>query len=107
MKSGLRRLRSQGKNPPVPLGDARGRLNGHSFNLGNGRQDAETAMRQYGLNGTVFSIVSLLAEAVATPSWRLYKKAPQDGRRRYSTGEQGSDQRIEVVQHAAMQLWTK
>lgn len=80
---------------------------GHSFNLGNGRQDAETAMRQYGLNGTVFSIISLLAESAATPTWHLYKKPPQDGRVRYTTGDKGSDQRIQVVQHAAVQVWDR
>lgn len=62
-------------------------------------------MRQYGMNGTVHSIVNLLAESSATPRWRLYKKQPVDGRRRYSTADQGSDQRIEVVSHAAIELW--
>jgi HK97 family phage portal protein len=62
-------------------------------------------MRQYGMSGTLYGIVSLLAEASATPTWHLYKKQPVDGRRRYSTTDKGSDQRIEVIQHAAIQLW--
>jgi HK97 family phage portal protein len=62
-------------------------------------------MRQYGRNGTLFGIVSLLAESSAAPCWRLYKKQPMDGRRRYSTGDMGSDQRVEVVQHPAIKLW--
>jgi HK97 family phage portal protein len=62
-------------------------------------------MRQYGMSGTIYGIVSLLAESAATPPWKLYKKPPQDGRVRYTTGDKGSDQRTQVVQHAAIQLW--
>jgi HK97 family phage portal protein len=98
------RPRNAGK-PPIPLDNGRAAHRGLSYNLGNGRADAETMLRQYGISGTLYGIVSLLAEASATPNWRLYKKQPVDGRRRYSTGDTGSDQRIEVVQHAAIQLW--
>lgn len=103
MKSGLRRLVNASR-APVPLGNGVTRR-GLSFNLGNGRQDRETFMRQYGMSGTLYGIISLLAESSATPSWRLYKKQPVDGRRRYTTGDVGSDQRTEVIQHAAIQLW--
>lgn len=108
MKSPLGALlkpRNTTGKPPVPLSAAGAARRGLSYNLGNGRQDAETMMRQYGMSGTIYGIISLLAESAATPTWRLYKKAPQDGRVRYTTGDQGSDQRIQVVQHAAMQLW--
>jgi HK97 family phage portal protein len=101
----LLRPRNNGGKPPVPLGGSGRYMRGLSFNLGNGRQDAETFMRQYGLSGTIYGIISLLAESAATPTWRLYRKQPVDGRRRYSTADTGSDQRIEVVQHAAIQLW--
>lgn len=98
------RLLNQSK-APIPLGDgASAARRGLSYNLGSGRADAETHMRQYGMSGTIFGIVSLLAESAATPHWRLYKKPPKDGRVRYTTGDQGSDQRTEVVQHAAIQL---
>ena len=100
----LLRPRNQGK-PPIPLANGRAFRSGLAYSLGNGRQDNESFMRQYGISGTVFGIVSLLAESSATPVWHLYKKAPVDGRRRYTTGDQGSDQRVEVVQHAAIQLW--
>lgn len=103
MRSGLRRLRAQ--KTPIPIGDARRYNRGLVFNLGAGKQDRETFLRQYGMSGTLYGIVSLLAEASATPVWRLYKKAPVDGRRRYATGDAGSDQRTEVVQHAAIRLW--
>jgi HK97 family phage portal protein len=77
------------------------------FDLGAGRASMETYMRAYGRSGTIFSIVSLLAQSSATPAWHLYKKQPQDGRRRYSTSDQGSDQRTEVITHAALSLWNK
>lgn len=105
MKSGLRRLVNQGK-PPVPLAPY-GYRRGMMFDLGTGRASRETQMRAYGQSGTVYSIVSLLQSAPASPAWHLYKKQPQDGRRRYTTGDQGSDQRVEVIQHAALSLWNK
>lgn len=80
---------------------------GHSFDLGAGRASRETMMRAYGRSGTVFSIVSLLQSAAASPAWHLYKKQPVDGRVRYTTGDRGSDQRTEVIQHAALSLWNK
>ena len=46
--------------------------------------------------------VSLLASAAAGPSWNLYRTAPVDARRRYTTSDKGSDQRVQVVQHAAL-----
>lgn len=106
MKSGLRRLRNQVSGPPVPMMGANYRR-GLSFDLGAGRASRETYMRTYGRSGTIFAIVSLLQQSAATPRWHLYKKQPQDGRRRYSTGDQGSDQRTEVVNHAALSLWNK
>lgn len=106
MKSGLRRAIRNFSGPPVPMAPY-GYQRGVSFALGGGRQDREAFMRAYGMSGTVFSIVSLLQQAAAAPAWHLYKKQPLDGRRRYTTGDQGSDQRVEVVSHAALSLWTK
>lgn len=106
MKSGLRRAIRNFSGPPVPMAPY-GYQRGVSFSLGGGRQDREAFMRAYGMSGTVFSIVSLLQQAAASPAWHLYKKQPLDGRRRYTTGDQGSDQRVEVVSHAALSLWTK
>jgi HK97 family phage portal protein len=107
MKSGLRILMNRGRTkPPVPLAP-RGYRRGSMFDLGIGRQSKEAQMSTYRTSGTVFSIVSLLQSAPASPRWHLYKKQPMDGRRRYTTGDRGSDQRVEVVQHAALQLWNK
>jgi HK97 family phage portal protein len=94
-------VRSQG-GPPVPMGsDTISYLPGRS-DLG-GNADL-TLIRAYKTNGTTFSNVALLASATASPEWKLYRAAPQDGRRRYTTADKGSDQRVEVVQHAALNL---
>jgi HK97 family phage portal protein len=104
VRSGLRRLRNASSGPPVPLSPPRRSL---LFNLGGGSGDKETFLRTYQQSGTIFSIVSLLAQAAASPKWRMYKKQPQDGRRRYATSDEGDDQRVEIVQHAALSLWHK
>lgn len=71
----------------------------------SGRSDNEVYMRTMGTAGTIFQIVSLLAGASATPQWRLYRKPKADGRQRYTTGDRGSDQRTEVLQHQALNVW--
>lgn len=101
MRSGIRRLLSQAK-PPIPIAGSKTRS--HIFDLGAGRANRGSFLGTYGRSGTVFSIVSLLAQAAATPEWHLYKKQPVDGRVRYTTADRGSDQRTEVVQHAAIKL---
>lgn len=106
MKSGLRRLANKG-GPPVPV-TSRAYRRGLSFDLGAGRANRETHMRAYTRSGTVYSIVSLLQQAPASARWHLYLKARADARRRYAPhGDQGSDQRREVVNHAALQLWER
>ena len=104
MKSAVRMARNQATKPPVPMsGPYRGR--GNIFDLGAGKASKETMMRAYGRSGTVFAIVSLLQQSAASPAWHLYKTAPQDGRVRYTTADHGTDQRVQVVQHAALSLW--
>lgn len=102
MKSGLRlATKGRGQGPPVPVGDAgMWRLPGTGASAGS---QMESYLRAYGQQGTVFSNVSLLASASAGPAWKLFRTA-QDGRVRYATSEQGSDQRVEVVKHAALAL---
>jgi HK97 family phage portal protein len=95
-------LRGGQGGPPVPMGsDTISYLPGRS-DLG-GNADL-TLIRAYKTNGTTFSNVALLASATASPEWKLYRAAPQDGRRRYTTADKGSDQRVEVIQHAALNL---
>jgi HK97 family phage portal protein len=100
VKSALRKLRNQA---PVPLAAGRG-----GFQVSTaltGRADAVTLMQSSAAMGTVFSIVSLYAEATARPEWKLYRKQPADARRRYAPHtDTGSDQRTEVVKHAALDL---
>jgi phage portal protein BeeE len=67
--------------------------------------DIEALLRAPMFMGTVHSIVSLYAESAARPEWKLYRKQPADARRRYAPHtDTGSDQRTEVVQHAALDL---
>lgn len=81
---------------------------GHlSLSSMQGGADPAGYMRAYGSSGTVFSIVSTLARQTAKQQWHLYRQAPQDGRRRYTTGDKGSDQRTEVIKHLAISLWNK
>jgi hypothetical protein len=61
-----------------------------------------TLMRAYKTNGTTYANISLIASASAGPAWKLFRQAPADGRVRYTTADRGSDQRTEVVQHAAL-----
>lgn len=75
--------------------------------LMQGGSDPAAYMRAYGVSGTVFSIVSMLARQTAKVPWHLYRQQPQDGRRRYTTGDKGSDQRVEVIQHQAISLWNR
>lgn len=57
-----------------------------------------------GVNGTVYAIVTLMARSAAKANWSLYRDN-KDGRRRYTTRDAGSDQRVEVLNHQAMNVW--
>ena len=89
--------------PPVPLGAPR--WSPMATSMPDAADDA-VLLRSYGTQGTVFANVSLLASSTAGPEWHLYRKQPLDGRRRYSTADQGSDQRTEVVKHQALSVLT-
>lgn len=99
MKSGLRRgFRNQA---PVPMG---GRGGGYLPGQAMGQNADLTLIRAYKSNGTNYANVSLLASSVAAQDWRLYRPQPADGRVRYTTSDRGSDQRKQVVQHAALSV---
>ena len=92
-------LATRNSGPPVPMGGGTlqmlpGMATGTNVDL--------TLMRAFKTNGTTFSNVSLLASAAAGPVWKLFRSQPKDGRVRYTTSDKGSDQRTEVVQHAAL-----
>lgn len=103
MKSALRRLRSQAAGPPVPMSSTSSLI----WNLRDVQRLAgtsESMMRAYGAMSTVGSCVSLLSESVSRVQWKLYRKQPQDARRRYASTDTGSDQRTEVLQHQALSV---
>lgn len=94
-------LRPQNAGPPVPM-------SGNSYlgfsGLSMVQSGFETYMQAYASSGTVWQIAHLIASSVAKPEWRLFRKQPQDGRVRYTTSDQGSDQRTEVVKHQALNV---
>ncbi len=59
------------------------------------KDGAEAQMRAYGSVGTLFNIVSTTSQAVAEVEWKLYRKS--------TTGN--PNDRKEVTQHAALDLW--
>lgn len=97
MKSGLARLRNKA---PVSYAARSGRS---LFGAGPGPAGNDTYMRAQAGNGTLWQIVNLLSTACARAEWRLYRKTT-DNRRRYATGDTGSDQRTEVLQHHALDV---
>jgi HK97 family phage portal protein len=98
VKSGLRRLRNQTPVPYAPPGRSLpgGLLSGFA-------PSSETYLGAQASNGTLWQIVNLLSGSCARAEWRLYRKNT-DNRRRYSTGDSGSDQRTEVLQHQALNV---
>ena len=90
---------------PVPQAPQSGRDG--VFNVLTGRAQAteqkyKRGMEQYGEVGTLFGIVSRLAENVGMLQWHLYRKQT-DGRRVYREVET----RTEVTKHAVVQLLAK
>lgn len=94
-------VRNQGA--PVPMGAGASAASMLPGNAPGANTDL-TLIRAYKANGTAFSNISLLASSAAAQDWKLYRQAPQDGRRRYTTSDQGSDQRKEVIVHAALNV---
>lgn len=95
--SGLSNLfRSQGITnamaSPVPFTGSRGGLMGATANRGMVSQ-----MSAMGSVGTLFAIVDLLAGSVSQVPWRLWRVA--------KSGK--PEDRIEVTQHLALQVWNK
>jgi Phage portal protein len=84
---------------PVPMGSP-SVVPGVSV-LGSPGMSEQALLKAYKKQGTVRSNVGLLAASVAGPQWQMFRSVI-DGRRRYSTHDQGSDQREEVIKHAAL-----
>ena len=101
----LGNLASFRNRSPVPQAPQSGRDG--VFNVLTGRAQAteqkyKRGMEQYGEVGTLFGIVSRLAENVGMLQWHLYRKQT-DGRRVYREVET----RTEVTRHAVVQLLAK
>lgn len=97
MKSSIRKLRNQ---TPVPYSGS----SQYVMPSLSATNDLESYMKAFGKSGTVWQIVNLLYTSTASVDWGLYRKQKSDGRVRYTTGDAGSDERTEVVQHAALDL---
>lgn len=74
---------------------------------GSGLQDRTTQLQSMAGTGTLFAVVQLLSTgAQASGGWKMYTK-PKDGRVRYSRHDKGSDQRVEILSHPALDLWNR
>lgn len=92
----------QQPRPPVPMAESGYRRLPSPQSAGS---LDESFLRAYSANGTAFSNLSLLASATAGPEWVLLRDDPVDGRR-YTTSDEGPDQRERVIRHAALNLLT-
>lgn len=94
MRSPLRALaRTLSNRTPVPYVSGRSNIS-IPWRQPTG---AEAQMRAMGTVGTLFAIVNRTSNATALVNWRLYRKAAS-GR---------PEDRVEVTQHAALDLWNK
>lgn len=104
MASLIGRIRNQGpaqQNAPVqyaPSGQYR-------YPLMGGVSTMDTYLRAYQNNGTIYSVVNLLARSSAQVNWSLLRTT-HDGRVRYAPHTDiGSDQRVEVLNHQALKVF--
>ena len=106
--SKIGRLRNDLSRPPLrKYGAAKGLSVAESATWApwfpGGNMD-ENLLRVYGQSATVYQTIFTIATAVAGVDWGLYRRPKADGRVRYTTGDLGSDQRTEVLQHAASEV---
>jgi portal protein len=86
----------QSGSAPVPMGGGTISMPGMSSSANPDLQ----LIRTYKQNGTVRSNSGLIAESVAGQQWVMFRKgAPAQ---RFTTSDQGSDQRKQVMVHAAL-----
>jgi len=105
MKSSVRRIRNSGVTQSrVPLSS---QFNTSGFLAGFRNQDRTAMLQAMSMLGDVHGMVSLVASSTSKVTWTLYRKQPQDGRRRYTTADHGDDQRTVVTRHAALDLWNR
>lgn len=82
---------------------ATSRFSGSGVGLfgGRGTASVERSLNAMGSTGTLFGIVSRIAQATASTEWCLYKTS-SDNRRSYATTPRP---RQEVMKHPALQVW--
>lgn len=101
---GLRDLFAKVPTPYVGTYSAGGAWNGSGGLLGGfGTRGREQELRTMAANGTVYGIVSQLANGVARPEWHLYRKKT-DRRRTFGPA---SDDRTEILSHQALSVWNR
>lgn len=91
-----------GLSHPIPLGPSN-RFGQSSSLFGSGMT---SQLQTMGAQGTLFAIVQLLSTGMMSHEWQMFRKNT-DARRRYSGTDVGSDQRTEVLQHQALNLWKR
>ena len=89
---------------PVPYVQKKGGGVRSMFGQAPPQHGSEDALEAYGNVGTLFAIVSRLAESTAGVDWKLYKE-PKDEKVRKEQRE--FDTREEVAKHAALDLLRK
>lgn len=95
---GMMLPKAQAAGTPVPMGGGMVSMPGMS----SGANPDLTLIRTYKANGTVRANAGLIAESVAGQQWVMFRKgAPQQ---RFTTSDQGSDQRKQVMVHAALNV---
>jgi hypothetical protein len=90
---------AQSSGSPVPMGGGMMAMPGMSS---SGNPDL-TLIRTYKQNGTVRSNVGLIAESVAEQDWVMFRKGTAPAQR-FTTSDQGSDARKQVMVHAALNV---
>lgn len=107
MRDSVRALRDLFARVPAPYVSqyaAGGPWYGSGGLLGGfGSRQRENELQTMGANGTVYGIVSQLANGVARPDWHLYRKKT-DRRRTFGPA---ADDRVEILSHQALTVWNK
>lgn len=103
-KSLIGKILNAAQKRPIPFNS---QWNASGGLYGSGMQDRFTQLQAMGMQGTLFAIIQLLSTGSQSQGdWRMYRKNV-DGRVRYASSDQGSDQRQEVLRHQALRLWKR
>lgn len=102
MKSGLSRALRRPRNAtPVRFSQAMSDTPWQDWDYNDTRETDVQAMERL---GDVFGIIDLISTAVARVKWSLYRKQEHGDANRFSSTDEGSDEREEVLSHPALTL---